>query len=95
VQVHFAVQGAMGSTWTTLSTIRGNPAKRIVGAMLTQTYGGFDVFWAWSNWCGGGDRFRAFARVAARPTAGPTETQGATCEGSGAPSTLSPRYGHL
>jgi hypothetical protein len=62
--------------------------------MLTQAYGAFSVFWAWANWCGGGHRFRAFAKVGARTVAGPTSTQGGTCESSKAPSALTPSYGH-
>jgi len=62
--------------------------------MLTHDEG-LGVFWAWGNWCGGGDRFRAFAQVGEQSVAGPTWTQGATCEDPGAPSTLTPSYGHL
>lgn len=94
VHVTFAVQGQSSGSWSTLSPVRGNPGHRTVGAMLTQTYGEFDVFLAWHNWCGGGSRFRAFTKVGTRTTSGPTATQGATCEGPGSPSTLTPSYGH-
>lgn len=94
VRVKFTVQGRSGGTWAALSGIQGNPAWRTLGAMLTREEG-LDVFWAWGNWCGGGDRFRALAEVGERSVAGPTWTQGATCEDPGAPSTLTPSYGHL
>lgn len=93
-QVTFAVQGQGGGSWSTLGHVQGNPGHRTVGTMLTQTYGEFDVFWAWHNWCGGGNRFRAFTKVGRRTLAGPTATQGATCDDSGSPSTLTPSYGH-
>ena len=94
LHISFAVQGQSNGNWMTLSQIEGNPGKRTVGTMLTQS-GGFDVFWAWFNWCGGGNRFRAFAKVGTRTVAGPTWTQGATCQDPQAPSTLTPSYGHL
>lgn len=91
--VTLAVQDESGTEWTTLGKIQGNPGHRTVGTMLTQTYGAFQVFWAWANWCGGGHRFRAFAKVGADTVAGPTWAQGSTCESSNDPSTLTPSYG--
>lgn len=93
-RVTLAVQGKSGGQWVTLRQIDGNPGSRIIGTMLTQTYGAFETLWAWANWCRGGNEFRAYAKVGTRTAAGPTATQGATCEGSRAPSTLTPSYGH-
>jgi hypothetical protein len=93
VRIHFAIQGKLNGRWRQLKKIHGNPALRTVGTMLTQTYGGFSVFWAWSNWCGSG-HFRVFATIDGRAFAGPASTRGATCEARGAPSTLTPSYGH-
>jgi hypothetical protein len=95
LRVNFAVQAQSNGNWLTLSQVQGNPGRRTVGTMLTQTYGAFDVFWAWFNWCGVGNRFRASAQVGTRTVAGPTSTQGATCQDPQAPSTLTPSYGHL
>lgn len=95
LHIRLAVQRQSNGNWMTLSQIQGNPGTRTVGTMLTQTYGAFDVFWAWFNWCGGGNRFRASAKVGTRTVAGPTSTQGATCQNPQAPSTLTPSYGHL
>jgi hypothetical protein len=94
VRITFAVQGQSGGSWAALSQIQGNPANRVIGAMLSPDMG-VGVFWAWSNWCGGGDRFRAYAQVGGRPVAGRTWAKGATCEDARAPSTLMPSYGHL
>jgi hypothetical protein len=95
LRVDFALRGQDNGNWITLGQIQGNPAERTVGTMLTQTYGAFDVFWAWFNWCGGGDRFRSFADVGARTVAGPSRTRGPTCQDPQTASTLTPSYGHL
>ena len=96
VKITFTIQGKSGSgDWGSLRQIQGNPADRTIGAMLTSTYGAVDAFWAWLNWCGGGSHFRAVAVVNGRTVAGPTSSQGATCEDPKLPSTLSPSYGHL
>jgi hypothetical protein len=93
-RIKFAVQGrSNGGPWKTLTSIRGNPARRVIGGLLTRD--GLSVFWAWGNWCGGGDSFRAFAQVNGRSLAGPEQAQGATCEDSSLQSTLKPSYGHL
>jgi hypothetical protein len=94
-RIDFAIEGQPGASWMTLGQIQGNPAKRTIGAMLTPTYGAAEAFWAWANWCGGGDRFRADATVDGRSVIGPTESQGPTCRDSGSPSTLTASYGHL
>ena len=94
VRIKFTLQGQSGGGWTALNQIQGSPARRVLGAMLTPE-DGLSVFWAWGNWCGGGDRFRAFAEVGGRSVEGPMSTQGATCEDPSAPSTLKPSYGHL
>ena len=63
--------------------------------MLTSTYGAVSVFWAWMNWCGGGNHFRALAVLNGRTVIGPTWSQATTCEDPKLPSTLAPSYGHL
>lgn len=90
-RIHFAIQAKLNGRWRQLDKIQGNPAQRTVGTLLTQTYGAFSVFWAWSNWCGSGP-YRDVAFVNGRTVDGPTH--GATCEGRGGPSTLTPSYGH-
>lgn len=92
--IKFTVQTKHGSKWSNLSQVQGNPGSRTIGTMLTPTYGGFSVLWAWSNWCGGGNHFRAVAKIDGRTVAGPAVSHGATCEGQGSPSTLTPSYGH-
>jgi hypothetical protein len=95
-KVTFTIQGQSGSShWATLRQIQGNPAKRTIGAMLTSAYGAVDVFWAWMNWCGGGNHFRAVAVVNGRTVTGPTWSQAATCADPKSPSRLTPSYGHL
>jgi len=94
MNVRFAIQGKVGGNWKALAPIQGNPASRTVGTMLTPTYGAAFVFWAWSNWCGGGDQFRAYARVNGKTVVGSISAQGATCEDSSAPSRLTPNFGH-
>jgi hypothetical protein len=94
-RIDFAVQGETGPSWVTLGQIEGNPATRTIGGMLTPTYGAAEAFWAWANWCGGGDHFRALASVNSRSVTGPTEMQGPACQDSRSPSTLTANYGHL
>lgn len=94
LHINFAVQGQNGGNWATLAPVEGNPATRTIGTLLTHNYGGFLVFWAWANWCHGGNHFRTSAKVGARTVTGATDTQGATCGDTGAPSTLTPNYGH-
>jgi hypothetical protein len=96
VKITFTIQGQRGSgEWAGLRQIQGNPANRSIGALLTSTYGSVGVFWAWTNWCGGGSHFRAVAVVNGRAVVGPTWSQAATCEDPKLPSTLTPSYGHL
>jgi hypothetical protein len=96
VKITFAVEGQSGGgDWATLRQVRGNPASRTIGGMLTSTYGAVGVFWAWTNWCGGGDHFRPVAVVNGRTVTGSSKSQAATCEDPTMPSTLSPSYGHL
>jgi hypothetical protein len=96
VKITFTIQGQSGSgDWGSLRQIRGNPANRTIGAMLTPTYGAADAFWAWMNWCAGGTHFRAVAVVNGRTVTGPTWSQAVTCEDPKLPSTLTPSFGHL
>jgi hypothetical protein len=96
VKIRFTIQGQSGSgDWGSVPQIQGNPANRTIGGMLTSTYGAVDAFWAWMNWCGGGNHFRAVALVNGRTVTSPTSSQAATCDDPKLPSTLTPSYGHL
>jgi hypothetical protein len=95
VRIQFAVQGRSGGKWTTLSPVTGNPATRTIGGMLTPNYGAYFVFWAWWNWCGGGDAFRASVQVSGGSVFGPPQSQGPQCQDAGSASTLTPSYGHV
>ena len=92
-KVTFALQRQMSGRWVTIREIDGNPGHRKIGALLAAGEPG-TVFWAWRNWCGGGGRFRSFARVDERIAAGPVFAQPISCQDPKAPSTLRPSYGH-
>jgi hypothetical protein len=93
-KVTFALQQQVNDRWVTLRQIEGNPGHRTIGALLARRSEPAQVFWAWRNWCGGGGRFRSFARVDERTAAGRVFTQPISCQDPRVPSTLSPSYGH-
>ncbi|MBV9194893.1 MAG: hypothetical protein JO168_12175 [Solirubrobacterales bacterium] len=89
-RLSLTVQEMRAHGWATAPEIRGNSASTTVAVVLARGSPA-ELFWSWTNWCGGGGPFRWLVR-AGQQSATARAARVPACDPSGSASTLQPFF---